>query len=436
MNLERSSKSSRILNTIRKENKGKFGILCLNCLIIRTRFKEINDFMKKNDIPSPENDSLTKLELLDYIAVQLFGKYQENPDLQKKFGTPLSYIGSKIVHDDTLCDYLTRFDFISKQELIDIFADQGADWGISVYNTSDIKDYSLDLYLIKKKPLLRTEAVFIRTGEELTEENYKTTFYKISEASKVALWTVFVTTPRAICNIGLERIISDMQKLRTWLYVIDPIHEKIYGILRGKKSKIHDTELRDSYIQQLPREPIRTQSRLAKISKYHFRESEAYNPKSFVMFELLPKEILLTENHSIVIEPKFKEIFRSLLIIDPTSGVTMISHSSEDYPVDKELISGFLTAMDSFVSEIGGTTSMKEISYKGLYIHAAYGKLVKLALFLSKPAHQSLKERLLYLLNQFEEHYQDQINFFKRTANITVFDSQKISSMVKEILSI
>jgi hypothetical protein len=404
--------------------------------MVRTRFKEIYDFMEKNDIPNPQDESLTKLELLDYIAVDLFKKYQKNPDLQKKFGTPLTYIGNTIIHDDKLCDYLPRFDFISKQDLIDIFADQGADWGISVYNTSSIEDYSLDLYLIKKKPLLRTEAVFVRTGAEMTEENYRDTFYKISEASKIALWTVFVTTPRGVRNIGLERLISDMEKFRTWLYVIDPIHEKIYGILKGKKSKNHDTKLRDDYIQKLPHEPIRTQSRLTQISRYYFRESEAYNPNLYTMFELLPKNVLLTEEHSIIVKPKFKEIFRSLLIIDLASGVSMISHSSMEYPVDKELISGFLSAMDSFVSEIGGTTSMKEINYKGFYVHAAYGEDVKLALFLSKPAHQSMKERLVYFLNHFEEHYHDQIQAFKKTANITVFDNQKISTLIKEILSI
>ncbi|MFW9825558.1 MAG: hypothetical protein ACFFE4_21630, partial [Candidatus Thorarchaeota archaeon] len=167
-----------------------------------------------------------------------------------------------------------------------------------------------------------------------------------------------------------------------------------------------------------------------------FKENEAYNPKSYSMFELLPKDVLLTDDHSITVKPRFKDIFRSLLIIDPNSGLTMISHSSEDYPVDKELISGFLAAMDSFVSEIGGTTSMKEINYKGLYIHAAYGNDVKLALFLSQPAHQSLKERLVYLLNQFEEHFHDQVVTFKKSANITVFDSEKISVLIKEILSI
>jgi hypothetical protein len=218
--------------------------------------------------------------------------------------------------------------------------------------------------------------------------------------------------------------------------VVDPIHQKILGIYKGKKSKDHKTQIRDEYIKKLPHEPIRAPSRLANISTYYFKESEAYNPKSYSMYELLPKEILLTEEHSITVKPKFNDIFRSLLIIDPISSVSMISHSSEDYPVDKELISGFLSAMDSFVSEIGGTTAMKEISYKGLYIHAAYGEYVKLALFLSKPAHKSLKERLVYLLNHFEKHYHDQINAFKKTANISVFDHQKISSLIKEILSI
>ena len=436
MNSETLPSTAAILGAIQNESKGKFGIICLNCLIVRSRFKEIYDFMERNEISAPVDDTLTKLELLDYISIELFKRFKQDSDLQKKYKTPLTYIGDTIINDEKLCDYLTRFDFIAKQELIDIFADQGADWGISVYNTSEIEDYSLDLYLIKKKPMLRTEAVFIRTGEELNEENYEHLFYQISEATKVALWTVFVTTPRGVCNIGFERIINDMQKLRAWFYVVDPIHQKILGIYKGKKSKVHQIQIRDEYIQKLPHEPIRAASRLANISTYYFKESEAYKPKSYTMYELLPKEILLTEEHSITVKPKFNDIFRSLLIIDPDSGVSMISHSSEDYPADKELISGFLSAMDSFVSEIGGTTAMKEINYKGLYIHAAYGQFVKLALFLSKPAHQSLKERLVYFLNHFEKHYHDQINAFKRTANVSVFDNQKISSLIKEILSI
>ncbi len=97
MNSETLTSSTKILETIRKENEGKFGILCLNCLIVRSRFKEIYDFMNKNDIPTPDDESLTKLELLDYIAIYLFRKYQKNPNLQKKYSTPLTYIGSTII---------------------------------------------------------------------------------------------------------------------------------------------------------------------------------------------------------------------------------------------------------------------------------------------------------------------------------------------------
>jgi len=104
--------------------------------------------------------------------------------------------------------------------------------------------------------------------------------------------------------------------------------------------------------------------------------------------------------------------------------------------MDKELVSGFLSAMDSFVSEIGGTTSMNEINYKGFYIHAVYGEHIKLALFLSRPASQSLKERLAYFLNHFEEHYNDQILNFKEIGNTAIFDKERIIELIKEILSV
>ena len=436
MTRENLSEAEEILRIIRKDVEGKFGIICLNCLIVRSRFKEIYDFMNSHDIPFPEGESLSKLDLLDYISIFFYKQYQKSPTLKKQFKTPIMYIGNFIITDDKLSDYLKRFDFISKQELIDAFADYCADYGISVYSTDKIKDYNIDLYLIKKKPFLRTEAVFVRTGAELTEENYKNTFYLINEASKLAIWTVFVTTPRGVCNIGYERLKRDMGNLNAWMYVIDPIHQKILGIMKGKKSKVHDTSIRDEFIKKLPHKPVRTPSQIVKISKYHFKESESYNPKKFVMFELFPKEELILKDHAVTVKPKFKETFRNLMIIDKDSGLNIISYSSEEISMEKELISGFLSAMDSFVSEIGGTTSMKEISYKGFYVHAAYGQYIKFALFLSRPARKNLKERLAYLLNQFEEHYHDQILQFTKTGNTAVFDKDRIVELIKEILSV
>jgi len=436
MTPENSSEPREILKTIMKDIDGKFGIICLNCLVVRTRFVEIYDFMSRHNIPLPEGENLSKLELLDHISIFFYNQYQKSSTLKKQFKTPITYIGDFITTDEIIGDYLKRFDFISRQELTDAFADYCADYGISVYNTVDIKDYSLDLYLIKKKPFLRTEAVFVRTGAEMTEENYKNTFYLINEASKYAVWTVFVTTPRGVCKIGLERLKNDMENLNAWLYVIDPIHQKILGITKGKKSKVHDAAIRDEFIKNLPHEPIRTPSQLANISQYHFKENDSYNPKDFVMFELFPKEELILEDHASKRKPEFKDIFRNLMIIDKDSGLNIFSYSSEDVSMEKELISGFLSAMDSFVSEIGGSASMNEISYKGFYVHAAYGQNIKLALFLSKPANLSLKERLAYFLNQFEEHYHDQISQFRKTGNTAVFDNYKIVELIKEILSV
>jgi hypothetical protein len=436
MNSENSSESEVILNEIRSASEGKFGIICINCLIVRARFKEIFDFMERHNVPPPENTNITKLELLDYISIYFYKQFKKSKTHQMQFKSPLNYIANSIIKDDKLRDYLTRFDFISKQELIDVFADYCADFGISVFNTTSIKDFSLSLYLIKRKPFLRTEAVFIRTGAEMTENDYKNTFYLINEASKVAIWCVFVTTPKGVANIGLERIINDMDKLNVWLYVIDPIHQKIHGIIKGKKSKDHDNVIRDTYIQKLPKEPIRAPTQLGKISTYYFKESEAYNPKSYVMFEMRPKADLMEEETSLSIKPKYKSCFRNLLVIEKASGLSMISYSSEDYPMDKELVSGFLSAMDSFVSEIGGTSSMNEINYKGFYVHAAYGEFVKLALFLSEPASLSLKERLIYFLNHFEEHYRDQITNFIQTGNAAVFDKGTIIDFIKEIISV
>ncbi|MFX1588713.1 MAG: hypothetical protein ACFFC1_11200 [Promethearchaeota archaeon] len=427
-----------ILQLIRQENEGRFGILCLNCLILRARFKELESFIATNRINILEDKEPTKFGYLDNISIHFYEKYKNIAELQKIYPNCLSFIADMLFRDDKIRKYLSRFDFIAKHELIDVFADYCADLGISVYDTSNIDEdkYKLDLYLIKKKPFLRTESVLVRTGLEMTEEEYKNTFYLLNEASKVALWTVLVTTPRGVYNIGLERLISDMEKLNVWLYVIDPIHQRVLGITKGKKSKDHDNTIRDNYIDKLPHQPIRAPSRLKKISDYEFSESDSYNPKKFVMYELLPKEEALQREQSLIRNPRYRNIFRTLLVIEKKSGLPIITHSREDLTMDKELVSGFLSAMDSFVSEIGGTEAMNEISYKGFSINAIYGKYIKAALILSEPANKSLRERLTYFVKDFEDRYAEEILRFIETGNSSFFDSFKIIPDIKDILDI
>ena len=66
---ENLTEAEEILRIIRKNIEGKFGIICLNCLIVRSRFKEIYDFMSSHNIPFPQGENLSKLEILDHISI-------------------------------------------------------------------------------------------------------------------------------------------------------------------------------------------------------------------------------------------------------------------------------------------------------------------------------------------------------------------------------
>ena len=79
---------------------------------------------------------------------------------------------------------------------------------------------------------------------------------------------------------------------------------------------------------------------------------------------------------------------------------------------------------------------MDEISYKGFSIHAAYGKWIKCALILTTSANKSLKERLMYFVEDFEERYADEINVFLETGKTTPFDPSKINPDIKDILDV
>jgi bisphosphoglycerate-dependent phosphoglycerate mutase len=429
------SSEEEIVNNVIKKSRNKYGLFCLNCLILRSSFQELNEFIKKNNIFIIKEIQV-KLEYIKALAVHYYNVYNNLPEIQEKYKDSTDLMGDILLSNDKIKEHLPEFDYISKHELIGIFSDYCADLGISVFNTEEIMDYSLDLYLTKKTPLLKTEAVFIKTGHELNESSYQETLNLIEKASSIASWLIFVTTPAGAYKIGLDKLISDMGRLHTWLYVVDPLHKKIYGVTKGKKSKTYLQKSGEEYIRKLPREPIRAPSQVIKFSKYDFKENESYNPKNFHMFGILTEEEhkKILEKH--ITAKKYKAIFRSLLIIDINSGLSFFSYSSETDPIDDILVSGFLSAMDSFVSEIGGSTSLKEINYKGFFIHAAYGEKVKMALFLSQPADQILKDYLAYFLEQFEINFKNEIDLFKQSGDTSVFDKAKITKRARNFLSI
>lgn len=428
----------KLYNEIKEDDQDRFGVICLSCLIHMCKIEELRTFAKNNDILLSIDTKTDPMEFLKDFTYHFKQKFDEDESLKNKYRNAVDYIGHILLQDSEIKKYASEFDFISKRELSDKFADFCADLEIAVYDSSEISDYNLDLYLTRRTPLLRTEAVFVRTGVELTEEKYEELLDLIEKASKVATWTVFVTTPYGIHRTGLERMIEDMEELRVWLYYVNPLHQEIYGITKGKKNKDYDTDIRDQYMSQLPREPIRAPSQVVKISNYYFSESDSYSTKNFTLYELSsknhPDELDLDKK----VSSDYSDIFKSIILIDSDSGMPLFTYSKESDEGTDTLVSGFLSAMDNFVSELSAeSSSLNEINYKGFYVQGDTGEHVKAALFLKSSADKILKERLKYLIDKFESEYNSEIEKFRNTGDVSFFrDNVAMEEQIKNILKI
>ena len=419
-----------IISHLKEKSERKVGVICLNYLLISCRVDDLLDFYRRYGIEIPDKNFITRLEFIKTIVIHLTEMYYSS-DLQTKFVDPLEFIGDTLIRDSNIGRYLKDLDFIVKQDLIDVFADYCADSGIAVYNTN-LNSFGpkMDMYLAKKK----TEAVFTMTGFDINSKSYSETKSLIEKAKKVANWTTFVTTPIGALKIGFRELISDMNELNCWLYIVDPSRKLIFGVVKGKKNNEYNLIERDEFLRNLPREPLRAPSQLIKLSDYTFNDLKSFNAEHFGLFEIyddLEHNMLILKDQE---NPKYTNIFRDLIIIEILSGTPIVSYTSENFK-KQALASGFLTAMDSYITQIGGT-QLKEINYMGFYVQAAYGKSTKLACFLSEPADKSLKDRLSYLIEIFEDKYANLIEKFRISGDTDLFNQDEILLLIKEVLNI
>ncbi len=423
-----------IVSRLKEISKSKYGLISINYILINCRMEDLLTFIRNYGISLPDKVFITRYEYIIMIALHLTEMYYTT-DIQKKYEDPLEYIGYAILNEDIFTKYLINIDFIVKQDLIDTFADLYADLGVTVYNTStDSITPKMDMYSVRKKSTLRTESIFAMTGFDMNGKSYSETKSLIEKANSVANGSIFVTTPIGVLKIGLSKLLRDMNILNCKLYVIDPSRKIIYGLTKNKKSEAQNQELKEKLIRKLPRAPMRAPSHVFELSDYYFNESNSYDPLDFRLFDIYGN---LEHNRMLIKEegdPRYAEVFRDLIIMEITSGTPIISYASDNFK-ELALASGFLAAMDSFVTQIGGS-EMEEINYKGFYVQAAYGKSTKLACFLSIPADKSLKERLKHLIGLFEERYEDEIEKFKISGNTELFNSREIIYLIKEIIDV
>jgi len=109
------------------------------------------------------------------------------------------------------------------------------------------------------------------------------------------------------------------------------------------------------------------------------------------------------------LEKKYsKRILTFLLIIDHTSGLTLFQHNFAGIELDPDLISGFLTAVQSFGSELSAEkTEMKKLAYKNFEIELNIGDHVRAALFLMGSSSKWLVKTLVTFINAFEQKFGD-----------------------------
>ncbi|MHA1269331.1 MAG: hypothetical protein ACTSPY_06040 [Candidatus Helarchaeota archaeon] len=153
------------------------------------------------------------------------------------------------------------------------------------------------------------------------------------------------------------------------------------------------------------------------IDNYHesFKDDiEAINENNNKLQEL-KNRIELTQKSYINL------IIKYIMIIYKISGIVVYSQAFGGIDLDEDLISGFLTAISSFGSEISKKdTDMKSITYQDFEIEIVDGINIKVALILNGKKIGIIKNLLKEFINIFETKNKDKIANWK--GDVSVFD--------------
>ena len=99
------------------------------------------------------------------------------------------------------------------------------------------------------------------------------------------------------------------------------------------------------------------------------------------------------------------------------------------------MVSGFLSAVDSFAAELSGTSGLEEINYKGFVIYEKLGNRIKTIAIMTKSADFSFKERLNIFTRFYENKYSEEIEHFSKTGE-TILNSPEINGYIQRYLGV
>ncbi len=125
-----------------------------------------------------------------------------------------------------------------------------------------------------------------------------------------------------------------------------------------------------------------------------------------------------------------KIVIQYLMIIDKSSGLTLHEYNFTESKIDPDLLGGFLTAIQSFGSELSQTeTSMTKLAYKNFEIALDDAENIRAALILKGQPIDSIIKKLNVYINEFESKFKKELKTW--SGNVALFKSA--SELVKKI---
>jgi len=121
-----------------------------------------------------------------------------------------------------------------------------------------------------------------------------------------------------------------------------------------------------------------------------------------------------------------QRILFALMMVNKTSGLSMYNHNFTEKSLDSDLIGGFLTAIQSFGTELSSDakeTSMQKLSYQHFEIRLEEGTYTVAALITSGIPNQLTIDRLKIMPQEFEKKFESKLQYF--TGDVSAFDKTK-----------
>ncbi|MHA1270577.1 MAG: hypothetical protein ACTSPY_12365 [Candidatus Helarchaeota archaeon] len=114
-----------------------------------------------------------------------------------------------------------------------------------------------------------------------------------------------------------------------------------------------------------------------------------------------------------------------LIIMNKESGIMLYQHNFIEVDIDADLVSGFLTAIQQFGSELKKESSIiKKIEYKGFEINIEDGNWVRTALIINGTSSKSIEEMLTSFVKLYENEYSRRL--IKWTGDVSIFEDSKV----------